>query len=108
MIRHSPGTRTVRTGTGKNTYDFRVDRVSEPKFQYFYPDYSSDVSPATQMANFLLAVSDEEEGKIPSAPTSEGVESCKYFFSLAITILSHNGREDVNGSFCGLFQQSST
>ena len=52
--------------------------MTEPKFQYFYPDYSSDVSPATQMANFLLAVSGEEEGKIPSAPSSEVVESCEY------------------------------
>ena len=34
------------------------------------------------MANFLLAASGEEEGKIPSAPTSEGVESCEFeYFS---------------------------
>ena len=52
----------------------------EPKFQYFYPDYSSEISPASQMANFLLAVSGEEEGEIPTAPTSEVVESCKYMF----------------------------
>ena len=56
--------------------------MTEPKFQYFYPDYSSDVSAASQMANFLLAASGEEEGKIPSAPTSEGVESCEFdYFS---------------------------
>ena len=59
-------------------YCFSIDRVTEPKFQYFYPDYSSDVSAASQMANFLLAASGEEEGKIPTAPTSEGVESCEF------------------------------
>ena len=50
----------------------------EPGFQYFYPDYSSDLSLAQQMANFLLNISGEEAGKIPTVPSSEVLEACKY------------------------------
>lgn len=56
----------------------RADRLMEPGFQYFYPDYSSDLSLAQQMANFLLNISGEEAGKIPTVPSSEVLEACKY------------------------------
>ena len=32
------------------------------------------------MANFLLVVSGEEEGKVPTFPSSEVLEACKYVF----------------------------